>query len=159
MSRRSRAARASVLSSGFKAWFGTISNALFYSIWISPSNVFPLTIRIILQRFNSPAFTTIFSANGRNFEVRKTVFWLHLIAGVSAGCVIFVMSVTGVLLMYQRQITEWADQSRLQAPNNARPLRVETLLGSIKQFETGTPSAVTLSSDPNMAATVTFGRD
>ena len=41
--------------------------------------------------------------------MRKTIFWLHLITGVVAGVVILIMSVTGVLLMYQKQITAWAD--------------------------------------------------
>ena len=41
--------------------------------------------------------------------MRKIFFWLHLTAGTMAGIVILIMSVTGVLLMYQRQITAWAD--------------------------------------------------
>ena len=36
--------------------------------------------------------------------LRKFLFWCHLAAGVSAGIVIFIMSVTGVLLTYERQI-------------------------------------------------------
>lgn len=41
---------------------------------------------------------------------RKTVFWIHLPVGVIAGFVILMMSVTGVLLTYQKQMTEWADR-------------------------------------------------
>ena len=54
--------------------------------------------------------------------MRKTIFWLHLITGVLAGLVILIMSVTGVLLMYQkqrktRQITlpAWTDHRSQQA--------------------------------------------
>ncbi|MFL2840914.1 MAG: PepSY-associated TM helix domain-containing protein [Pseudohongiellaceae bacterium] len=36
--------------------------------------------------------------------IRKTIFWAHLISGVTAGLVIFMMSITGVLLTYERQI-------------------------------------------------------
>jgi uncharacterized iron-regulated membrane protein len=32
------------------------------------------------------------------------VFWCHLVAGVAAGIVILIMSVTGVLLTYEQQI-------------------------------------------------------
>lgn len=42
---------------------------------------------------------------------RKTIFWAHLVAGVAAGLVILMMSVTGVLLMYERQILAWSAQS------------------------------------------------
>ncbi|CAN5799823.1 hypothetical protein BH23GEM5_BH23GEM5_06000 [soil metagenome] len=40
---------------------------------------------------------------------RTVLFWCHLSVGVLAGVVVLVMSVTGVLLTYQRQITAWAD--------------------------------------------------
>ena len=42
-------------------------------------------------------------------RLRSVLFWLHLACGVVAGVVILIMSVTGVLLTYQRQITAWAD--------------------------------------------------
>ena len=40
---------------------------------------------------------------------RKLLFWCHLTAGVTAGIVILIMSVTGVLLAYEKQIISWAD--------------------------------------------------
>ncbi len=36
--------------------------------------------------------------------VRKILFWSHLVAGVSAGLVILVMSATGVLLAFEKQV-------------------------------------------------------
>jgi uncharacterized iron-regulated membrane protein len=39
--------------------------------------------------------------------LRKTVFWIHLSCGVAAGLVIGMMSVTGVLLAFERQIVAW----------------------------------------------------
>ena len=38
--------------------------------------------------------------------MRKVLFWMHLTAGVTAGLVILVMSLSGVLLAYERQLTE-----------------------------------------------------
>ncbi|MBN4075480.1 MAG: hypothetical protein COA71_08655 [SAR86 cluster bacterium] len=35
---------------------------------------------------------------------RKTVFWAHLISGICVGLVVFMMSFTGVLITYERQI-------------------------------------------------------
>jgi uncharacterized iron-regulated membrane protein len=40
---------------------------------------------------------------------RKTIFWLHLGTGVVVGLVVAMMSFTGVLLTYERQLIEWAD--------------------------------------------------
>ena len=37
-------------------------------------------------------------------QLRATVFWLHLAAGVTAGLVILVMSITGALLALKPQI-------------------------------------------------------
>jgi hypothetical protein len=42
--------------------------------------------------------------------LHKILFWSHLIAGVIAGTVIFLMSATGVLLMYEHQIVEYAER-------------------------------------------------
>jgi uncharacterized iron-regulated membrane protein len=41
---------------------------------------------------------------------RKLLFWVHLTAGCFAGVVIFIMSVTGVLLGFERQINSWVDR-------------------------------------------------
>ena len=40
---------------------------------------------------------------------RKVFFWLHLSAGVLAGLIILMMSVTGVLMTYERQLQVWED--------------------------------------------------
>lgn len=40
---------------------------------------------------------------------RKIIFWSHLVLGVSAGVIIFIMSATGVVLTYERQILEWQE--------------------------------------------------
>ena len=42
---------------------------------------------------------------------RKTVFWIHLVCGVISGLVIFTMSITGVILTYERQINAWVAES------------------------------------------------
>ena len=42
--------------------------------------------------------------------LRRVLFWAHLTAGVCAGLVILIMSVTGVLLTYEKQLIEWSDR-------------------------------------------------
>ncbi len=47
---------------------------------------------------------------------RRIFFWMHLCAGVTAGLVILVMSVTGILLGYERQIMNWSVRDYRSAP-------------------------------------------
>jgi uncharacterized iron-regulated membrane protein len=91
------------------------------------------------------------------------VFWLHLPAGVLAGAVILLMSVTGVLLAFEGQLTRWADGPvRLSPPppGGAPRLPVEVLLAAARG-EAGAqhPSAITLRRDPAAAAEVSLGRE
>ena len=61
-------------------------------------------------------------------KLRPIIFWLHLVAGVTAGVVIFLLSVTGTLLMYERQITGLAEQQfHVQPPNGQSPLSADSL--------------------------------
>ncbi|MCA1634114.1 MAG: PepSY domain-containing protein [Acidobacteria bacterium] len=95
-------------------------------------------------------------------RIRRIIFWCHLTAGVFAGIVILVMSVTGVLLAYERQITYWADT---RGYNVARPspssgrLPPEALLAKVRESQTAFPSALTVRTDPEAPAQVSFGRE
>jgi uncharacterized iron-regulated membrane protein len=90
--------------------------------------------------------------------MRKTIFWLHLIVGLAAGVVILVMSVTGVLLMYQKQITAWADGARISAGSGAH-LGPDEILAKVRDLSTNAPDSITLNSDAAKAASVGFGRE
>lgn len=94
---------------------------------------------------------------------RKVIFWCHLAAGVTAGIIVLIMSVTGVLLAYEKQITYWADTRGYQAspPSpSAQRLSVETLLAKVKEARpNAAPSTVTLRSDSSAPAEVGFGRE
>jgi uncharacterized iron-regulated membrane protein len=95
---------------------------------------------------------------------RKAVFWVHLVVGVAAGIVILVMSATGMLLMYERQVTEWADQAdwshRSIPPSpGASRLPVEILVAKVLETDSSaTPSSITLQADPEAPAAVSLGR-
>lgn len=41
--------------------------------------------------------------------LRRLVFWTHLVVGLLAALVVLVMSATGVLLTYEKQMVRWAD--------------------------------------------------
>ena len=80
---------------------------------------------------------------------RKIVFWLHLIAGVFAGTVVFIMSVTGVALTFQRQMTEWADRSywpAASAPGARLPV-ADLISNTVEAQPEGKPSAITFYSN------------
>ncbi len=95
---------------------------------------------------------------------RKVIFWCHLTAGVFAGIVVLVMSVTGVLLAYERQIIRWAntrDYQVTQASEDAARLPVATLIANARATkpDTAVPSTFTLRRESTAPAEVGFGRD
>lgn len=94
---------------------------------------------------------------------RKVIFWCHLVAGVTAGIIILLMSVTGVLLTYEKQITYWADTRGFEAAppsTSATRLPVETLLAKVKEARpTATPATITFRSNASAPAEVGMGRE
>jgi uncharacterized iron-regulated membrane protein len=70
--------------------------------------------------------------------LRKVLFWCHLCVGVTAGIVIMIMSVTGVLLTYERQIMLRADTRsyNVDAPaSGARRLPLDALIEKARERE------------------------
>jgi uncharacterized iron-regulated membrane protein len=86
--------------------------------------------------------------------LRRILFWTHLSAGVVAGIVIFIMSVTGVLLAYEKQIMRWGNREFRVENTGQQRLSVTDILANFKN----TPTAVTLRSD-SAAVEVSLGRD
>ncbi|MBX5496199.1 MAG: PepSY domain-containing protein, partial [Bryobacteraceae bacterium] len=92
-------------------------------------------------------------------QIRKVLFWLHLILGTAAGIVILIMSVTGVALMYERQILAWADRGFWsEPPPGAEKLPIETVLGKLSEQRRGIPSSITVRSDPAAPVEAVFDR-
>jgi uncharacterized iron-regulated membrane protein len=92
--------------------------------------------------------------------LRTLIFWPHLIAGVLAGVVILIMSVTGVVLTYERQLVAWSDSEFRSTPaTGATRMSVESLLTTIKRDhpELGV-TAVTFNSDPGAPVSVAADR-
>jgi uncharacterized iron-regulated membrane protein len=93
-------------------------------------------------------------------KLRTLLFWIHLTAGATAGVVILIMSVTGFLLMYERQLIEWSDRDFHSAPPaGTSRLTIETLLARIKEQQPReTPTAITLKSAPSAPVAITLGQ-
>lgn len=89
--------------------------------------------------------------------MRKVLFWLHLTVGLAAGILILVMCVTGVLLTFERQMTDWADRhnARVAPQPGAVRLPVSDLIAK----SGGTPLGVIVRSDPAEPVELSMGRD
>jgi uncharacterized iron-regulated membrane protein len=93
--------------------------------------------------------------------VRKTVFWIHLACGVATGLVILMMSVTGVLLTYERQMLEWADSRSHAAiePGGGQRQSIEALLAAARFHDAAfRPTSFTVANDPQAAVVLGAGR-
>lgn len=85
---------------------------------------------------------------------RKILFWSHLAVGVVGGLVILIMSVTGVLLTYERQIIAWADTRAYQVSGSAK-LPVEDLLAKVRESQPdATINSITARADASQPAAV-----
>jgi uncharacterized iron-regulated membrane protein len=92
--------------------------------------------------------------------MRKILFWFHLLAGLTAGVVIVIMSVTGTLLMYEKQIVTWVDGYRVGPVAGEPTVSIEALLKrAISERPGAVPSSVTVMADRTRPASVNLGRD
>jgi len=90
---------------------------------------------------------------------RKLVFWLHLIAGIAAGIVVLIMSVTGVLLTYEKQIIAWSDRGYLSETSTLGAPRIpaETIVSTIQKVSGAAPTMVTFYSGSAAASAAAGG--
>jgi uncharacterized iron-regulated membrane protein len=93
-------------------------------------------------------------------SVRTVLFWTHLTAGVVAGTVILIMSVTGTLLTFQQSVLKIVEQSQryVEPPPGARRLDLDALLTRVKAVvPDAQPATLTLESDPQASVAVGLG--
>jgi uncharacterized iron-regulated membrane protein len=92
--------------------------------------------------------------------VRSTIFWIHLVCGVAAGVVILMMSVTGVILTYERQMLAWADRTTYPPPTpGAQRLTLEELVAAAERHRPEfTPSTIMLRNEPHAPVVLGAGR-
>lgn len=94
--------------------------------------------------------------------LRKLVFWLHLLTGVTCALVVMIMAATGVLLAYQKQVTAWADTRGLDGrpPVAGAPrLPLDSVVRLVQTKSGGTPTAVTWRAPADAPVEVAFGRE
>ncbi len=94
-------------------------------------------------------------------KLRPILFWTHLAAGVVAGVVILIMSVTGTLLAFQQSVLKMIEgpQRFVEVPAGAARLDVDTLLARVRAgVPDAEPTTLTLDSDPRVTAAAALGQ-
>jgi uncharacterized iron-regulated membrane protein len=92
--------------------------------------------------------------------LRKFIFWLHLPAGVIAGAVILLMSVTGVLLTYEQQMIRWVDTRSLAAVEQVGiPLGAGSVLEKMQRAGRDLPTTLTAQAGPGRPVVASYGRE
>lgn len=93
--------------------------------------------------------------------LRKTIFWLHLIAGLVAGVVIGIMSFTGAALAFEKDLVAWAERDVrvVTPPENAMRLDLNNLRARFNLAHPDvTPTAVTVFDSRTAAVAFQVGR-
>jgi uncharacterized iron-regulated membrane protein len=92
--------------------------------------------------------------------LRRVLFWTHLSCGVLAGLFILSMSATGVLLTYERQIVDGAEQRNHVTPAAGQPRLSADALADAARAAAGENSRLSLvfDADPTAPVAVSAGR-
>lgn len=95
-------------------------------------------------------------------NLRLTVFWLHLAAGVVCGLVIAVLCFTGSALAFEKELIAWAERDARQvappAPGAPR-LGIDELSARLRTaFPDAKPANIVVSRDPQTAVAFTVSR-
>lgn len=94
------------------------------------------------------------SHEGIFWRLRRVLFWVHLVMGVTAGVAILVMSVTGAALGFEAQLVEAIDGApRVVPAAGARRLPLDTLLARAA-LDPADVAVVTVARDPAAPVTV-----
>jgi uncharacterized iron-regulated membrane protein/flavodoxin len=94
--------------------------------------------------------------------LHKILFWSHLLAGVVAGIVILIMSFTGVILMYESQITEYMERGvrRVIPSADGKRLSYDDLIAKVRKANPeARPAMIMVKSDATASVAVNLGRE
>lgn len=93
-------------------------------------------------------------------RVRKFLFWLHLAGGVAAGVLIFAIALSGIVISFERQISNVANGFSIANPGGAPKLGVEEMMAALKAHDPArTPTSIIVESDPGAPASAQYGKD
>jgi len=93
---------------------------------------------------------------------RKVIFWMHLVSALVAGVIIFVMSVTGALLSFERQMIEFSEREAryVDVPANAARLSPQQVLDAFRAARPDAkPAWLAINNERNAAWQIGLGRE
>nr|WP_321440483.1 PepSY-associated TM helix domain-containing protein [uncultured Hyphomonas sp.] len=90
--------------------------------------------------------------------MRRIFFWAHFAMGLAAGVFVLLMSVTGVLLTYERQMVSAAQNAAVEVPAEGEPLSVEALSEAALAAGGAPGNTLTIQRNPAHVATLSKGR-
>ncbi len=92
--------------------------------------------------------------------LRRLIFWLHLVTGLTVGLIIASLAITGAIMTFQAQIIDWAERgSHITAPTSQTCVSPSTILTNAAHLQNSAPTGLTLYSDPHQPAEVVLGQD
>jgi len=89
---------------------------------------------------------------------RRIIFWSHLSVGVAVGLIVFLLSATGVLLTYQRQMLSSAEAQISSETMTGDRLSVDELAAIAMQDGAQTRRSLVFHRDPARPVEITAGR-
>ncbi len=93
---------------------------------------------------------------------RKIIFWMHLVTAPIAGVVIFVMSVTGALLAFERNIIEYSERGVKYSAvtGEVQKLSPQAIVEKFKAARPDAkPTAMAMTSEENANWAFNLGRE
>lgn len=94
--------------------------------------------------------------------IRKSLFWVHLAAGVAAALFIAIMCLTGAALAFEKQLVAWAERDvrRMPVAEGSARLSVDEMTRRVREAHPDAqPTSITVFADPAAAAAFSLGRD
>lgn len=92
--------------------------------------------------------------------LRKSIFWVHLCAGLAAGLIVAIMSATGVAIAFEHEILEWIDRDVRRAVVTGEPRSIDDLEATVAAqrpaFKTTT---IVIPREPDAAYEFRAGRE
>ena len=97
---------------------------------------------------------------------RKTLFWAHLVVGLTVGLVVALMAGTGAVMAFEHPVVAWAERADgsppagVKATDQDKAWTVANLIGAAMAAQPdASPSAFTADADLSRPAAVQVGRD
>lgn len=95
-------------------------------------------------------------------KFRRGIFWLHLIAGLIVGSVLFVMATTGMIMAFEPQIVDFSEKHlrTVEIPQGIPRLSLDEIAAKASAAKPGAKLAgMTFRPEPSASVIVQFGRD